>query len=156
MADLAADARGAAENLAYLQGDLTDDALRGHLVENARRTRREIEALLASAVSSGELRRDIDARTLARTVDTVINGSLFTWAMCRGEKAVGWIGRDLDAVLAPWLPTAGRGAQRRYSRGLAPDEGSEDERSRAPPSTRRRRRFSASGSTVRVCSAGRE
>ena len=54
MADLAPTPEAVLRNLAYLHGDLADDALRGHLVENARRTRREIEALLASAVSNGK------------------------------------------------------------------------------------------------------
>jgi AcrR family transcriptional regulator len=119
MADLAPTPEALLRNLAYLQGDLADDVLRAHLVENARRTRREIEAALESAVSSGELRRDVDVRTLARTVETMISGSLLTWAMYREGKAGAWISRDLEAVLAPWLRTSRRGAKRRrpVSRG---------------------------------------
>ncbi len=113
MADLAPTPEAALRNLAYLNGDLADDVLRGHLVENARRTRREIEALLASAVSKGELRRDADVRALARTVDTVISGSLFTWAMYQEGKSAAWITRDVEAVLAPWLRTARKGGKRR-------------------------------------------
>ncbi|MPZ21668.1 MAG: hypothetical protein GEV06_27830 [Luteitalea sp.] len=77
--------------------------LRGHLVENARATRREIEALLEAASAAGELLRDADVRSLARTVETVIGGSLMSWATYREGKAVDWISRDLEAVLAPWL-----------------------------------------------------
>jgi AcrR family transcriptional regulator len=113
MADLAPTPEALLRNLAYLQGDLADEVLRAHLVENARRTRREIEALLESAVSSGELRRDVDVRALARTVETVISGSLVTWATYREGKAVAWIGRDLEAVLAPWLRTVSHGGKRR-------------------------------------------
>jgi hypothetical protein len=103
MADLAPTPEALLRNLAYLQLDLTDDVLRGHLVENARATRREIEALLASAVAAGELRRDVDVRALARTVEVVVSGSLMSWATYREGKAVDSIVRDLDAVLAPWV-----------------------------------------------------
>ena len=103
MADLAPTADALLRNLAYLQGDLADDVLRGHLVQNARAARREIEALLEAATAAGELRRGVDVRALARTVETVISGSLMTWATYREGKAADWIGRDLEAVLAPWL-----------------------------------------------------
>ena len=113
MADLAPTPEALLRNLAYLQGDLTDDVLRGHLVDNARASRREIEALLRAAVAAGELRGDVDVRMLARTVETVIGGSLMSWATYREGKAVDWIGRDLEAVLAPWL---GRQARARNAR----------------------------------------
>jgi AcrR family transcriptional regulator len=110
MADLAPSPDALLRNLAYLQVDLADDVLRGHLVENARATRREIEALLEAAAAAGELRRGADVRALARTVETVIGGSLMSWATYREGKAVDWIGRDLEAVLVPWL--TGRRATR--------------------------------------------
>jgi len=103
MADLAPTPEALLRNLAYLQLDLTDDVLRGHLVENARATRREIEALLEAAVAAGELRRDADVRSLARSVEIVVSGSLMTWATYREGKAADSIARDLDAVLAPWV-----------------------------------------------------
>jgi AcrR family transcriptional regulator len=103
MADLAPTPEALLRNLAYLQLDLTDDVLRGHLVENARATRREIESLLESAVAAGELRRDVDVRSLARSVEVVVSGSLMTWATYSEGKAVDAIARDLDAVLSPWL-----------------------------------------------------
>jgi AcrR family transcriptional regulator len=103
MADLAPTPDALLRNLAYLQGDLADDVLRGHLVENARASRREIEALLAAAIAAGELRRHVEVRALARTVETVISGSLMSWATYREGKAADWIGIDLEAVLAPWL-----------------------------------------------------
>ena len=103
MADLAPTPEALLRNLAYLQGDLADDVLRGHLVENARAARREIAALLEAAVAGGELQRQIDVGEIARTVETVISGSLMSWATYREGAAVDWIVRDLDAVLAPWL-----------------------------------------------------
>jgi AcrR family transcriptional regulator len=111
MADLAPTPEALLRNLAYLQGDLADEVLRRHLVENARASRKEIEALLESAVTAGELRRDVDVRPLARAVETAIGGSLMTWAMYREGTAADWIARDVEAVLAPWLvqrPRTGR------------------------------------------------
>jgi hypothetical protein len=113
MADLAPTPEALLRNLAYLQGDLTDEVLRRHLVENARASRKEIESLLKAAAADGELRRDVDVRSLARTVETVIGGSLMSWATYREGQAVDWIGRDLEAVLAPWL---GRKPQTRNTR----------------------------------------
>jgi AcrR family transcriptional regulator len=116
MADLAPTPEALLRNLAYLQNDLTDDALRGHLVENARATRGEIETLLEEAIAAGELRDDADARALARTIETVIGGSLMTWATYREGKAAAWLGRDLEAVLAPWLTKAGIKGRTRQAR----------------------------------------
>lgn len=101
MADLAPTPDALFRNLAYLQQDLADDVLRRHLLKNARATRREIESLLEAAVTAGELRRGTDVRVLARLVETVIGGSLMTWATYRAGRAADWILRDLDAVLAP-------------------------------------------------------
>src|SRR5262250_2317819 len=60
MGDLAPSPEALLRNLAYLQNDLTDGALRSHLVENARATRREIETLLEEAIAAGELRGEAD------------------------------------------------------------------------------------------------
>jgi AcrR family transcriptional regulator len=103
MAGLASTPDVLSRNLAYLQIDLTDEAFRAHLLANARATRREIELLLRSAVASGELRKDVDPRRLARTVEAVIGGSLMSWACYREGSASAWIRRDLDAVLEPHL-----------------------------------------------------
>jgi len=122
MADLAPTPEALLRNLAYLQLDLTDAVLRRHLVANARATRHEIEALLEAATSAGELRRDVDARSLARTVEVVVAGSLMSWATYRHHQAVDWIVRELEAVLAPWLPgsrarTAAASGKRRVGKG---------------------------------------
>ena len=116
MADLAPTPEALLRNLAYLQGDLTDEVLRGHLVENARASRTEIESLLRAAVATGELRREVNVRSLARTVETVIGGSLMSWATYREGNAVDWIGRDLEAVLAPWLGRQARARNARVSK----------------------------------------
>jgi AcrR family transcriptional regulator len=110
MADLAPTPDALLRNLAYLQVDLADEVLRTHLVENARATRHEIEALLEAAVAARELRRDVDVRSLARTVEAVIGGSLMSWATYREGTAVDWIGAHVEAALAPWLTATQRRA----------------------------------------------
>jgi AcrR family transcriptional regulator len=110
MADLAATPEALSRNLAYLQIDLTDPAFRAHLLANARATRREIESLLRAAVVEGELCRNVDIRRLARIVETIISGSLMTWACYREGSAAAWIRRDLDAVLHAYL-SAGRASK---------------------------------------------
>ena len=127
MADLAPTPEALLRNLAYLQIDLTDAAFRAHLVESARATRQEIETLLRSAAAAGELQPDVDARSLARVVETVIGGSLMSWACYREGPAVEWIRSDLEAVLAPHLP------RRRPASSTAPTAG----RARPAPSKRR-------------------
>lgn len=111
MADLAATPEALLRNLAYLQLDLADEELRRNLVANARATRREFERLLGEAVSAGELRPDIDARALARGVETVFGGALMSWATYREGKAADFIARELDTLLSPWL-ARGRKARR--------------------------------------------
>lgn len=103
MANLAVTPEALSRNLAYLQIDLTDPEFRAHLLANARATRREIETLLRAAIAEGELRSDADVRRLARTVETVIGGSLMSWACYREGSAATWMRRDLDAVLQPYL-----------------------------------------------------
>ena len=119
MADLAATPDTLARNLAYLQIDLTDPEFRTHLLGNARATRQEIESLVRSAIADGTLRLDVDPRGLARTIETVVSGSLMTWACYRDGPAAAWMRRDLDAVLKPNLATEQRPvppASRRRSR----------------------------------------
>lgn len=115
MADLAPTPEALLRNLAYLQRDLADDVLRRDLVRNARASRRQIESLLESAIAAGELRRGTEARRLARLVETVIGGSLMTWATYRAGRAADWILRDLDAVLAPHVA---HGTARRRGAGV--------------------------------------
>jgi AcrR family transcriptional regulator len=114
MADLAATPEALSRNLAYLQTDLTDPDFRAHLLANARATRREIEALLRAAVAEGEVRRRVDIHGLARAIETVISGSLMTWACYREGPAATWVRRDLDAVLqAHVLPRDAKSATSR-------------------------------------------
>jgi AcrR family transcriptional regulator len=103
MADLAQSPAAFLRNLAYLQIDLADPDFRACLVQQARATRAALREWVAEAVAAGEL--DADATTLARTIETVVSGSLITWATYRQASAARWIQADVDAVLAPYLAT---------------------------------------------------
>jgi hypothetical protein len=59
--------------------------------------------LLAEAVTRGELAKRTDPKRLARTVETIIGGSMLTWATYREGTAVRWMRQDLDLVLGPFL-----------------------------------------------------
>ena len=109
MAGLASTPDALARNLAYLHVDLTDEAFRKNLLENAYTTRFEIELLVRSAIVARELRRGHYAASLARTIEAVIGGSLMSWACYRRGDAASWILEDLEAVLKPYLsPARGR------------------------------------------------
>jgi AcrR family transcriptional regulator len=103
MADLAASPEAFARNLAYLVDDLRDPDLRRHLETQARRTRTAIAKLLTEAVAQGELAKGANPKHLARTIETIIGGSMLTWATYREGTAVRWMRQDLDLVLAPFL-----------------------------------------------------
>jgi AcrR family transcriptional regulator len=113
MAGLAPTPEALARNLAYLQLDLTDPDFRVNLLANARDSRRELEALVRDAVRSGELVRDTPPAQLARTVESVINGALMTWACHQEGTAQRWLKRELEAVLAPYLPPPPAARRRR-------------------------------------------
>jgi hypothetical protein len=103
MADLAASPDAFARNLAYLVDDLRDADLRRHLETQGRRTRKAISKLLVDAVAAGELTKATNPKQLARTIETIIGGSMLTWATYRDGSAVKWMRQDLDLVLGPFL-----------------------------------------------------
>lgn len=103
MAGLAASPAAFARNLAYLQIDLTDEGFRKHLVLQARATRAWLVSLLEAAVAARELGRATDPRTLARTVEAILSGSMMTWGFYREGTAARWMRDDLESVLAPYL-----------------------------------------------------
>lgn len=101
MADLAQSPAAFVRNLAYLQIDLTDDEFRTCLVRQARATRAALLEWVREAVEAGELHAE--PHRLARTIETVVSGSLMTWATYPRGSAGPWIRADLEAVLAPYL-----------------------------------------------------
>lgn len=108
-AELAASPRAAARNLAYLLNDLSDPALRRHLLRLSRRARAWYEQLLTDAVAAGELRADTDAAVLARSIEVTLRGSVLNWTLYREGPAGEWLRDDLDATLRPHLMRRGRG-----------------------------------------------
>jgi AcrR family transcriptional regulator len=103
MAGMAASPAALARSLAYLQIDMTDPDFRRHLVKQARATRAGLGRLVEAALEAGELDRSVSPRQLARTIETVLSGSMITWGFYREGNAARWMRADLDAVLAPWL-----------------------------------------------------
>ena len=113
MAGLATSPAAFARGLSYLQIDLMDPEFRTQLVRQARVTRVALERLVAAARRTGELAPAVNSRRLARTLEAVIAGSLFTWACYQQGRAARWIRADVDAVLAPYLPTRPNGRRKR-------------------------------------------
>jgi AcrR family transcriptional regulator len=109
-AKLAVSPRAALRNLAYMQSDWADPALRPHVLRHARAARARYEQLVADAVARGELRADTDAPALARMIEVTLGGSFLAWALYREGPAATRFREDLDATLRPYLA---RGAKRR-------------------------------------------
>ena len=98
-----------ANNLAFLQIDLTDPDFHRHALAGSSGTRAGIRALVRDAISAGELRR-CDPGRLASALQATLNGSLLSWAIHRTGKPAVWIRRDLQAVLAPYRQAEKEGA----------------------------------------------
>jgi hypothetical protein len=103
MAGMAASPAALARNLAYLQIDMTDPDFRRHLAKQARATREGLRRLVQAALEAEELAPQVKPAGLARTIETVLSGSLITWGFYREGTAAKWMRADLDAVLGPWL-----------------------------------------------------
>jgi AcrR family transcriptional regulator len=103
MAQMAASPAAFARNFAYLQIDLTDPDFRRHLIKHARATRLELQKLVKEAIEAKELSPDTNARQLARTIETVVNGSMLSWGFYQEGAAAKWMRHDLDAVLKPYV-----------------------------------------------------
>jgi AcrR family transcriptional regulator len=102
-AKLAESPRAALRNLAYLQRDLADPALRRNLLRLHRAARAYYERLIADAISAGELRPETDIEVLARTIEVTLGGSFLAWTLYREGAASIWLRNDLNAVLRAYL-----------------------------------------------------
>jgi AcrR family transcriptional regulator len=102
-AKLAESPRAALRNLAYLQRDLAEPALRRNLLQLHRAARAYYEQLVADAIKTGELRADTHIQTLARTIEVTLGGSFLAWTLYREGVASTWLTDDLNAVLRPHL-----------------------------------------------------
>lgn len=112
-ASLADSPRAAVRNLAYLLNDLSDPALRRHLLRMSRTARVWYEQMLTDAIAAGEVRDATDVRPLARLIEATLRGSFLGWALYREGSAVDWLREDLDAVLGPYLTDGGNRRRRR-------------------------------------------
>ena len=101
IACLAGSPEGFAHHLDYLKLDLTDPEMHVHFRRQAEAARAFLHAALDDAVRAGELRAGTDVAALTSMVETMITGSLFTWAVYRDGNATSWMLKDLQAVLEP-------------------------------------------------------
>jgi AcrR family transcriptional regulator len=103
MAMLAATPEALARNLAYLTQDVSDPDLRRSLLVQSRATRKALRELLDEAVARRELAARADTKALARTIESVIGGALFSWAIYREGSAKRYVREHVDTVLTPHL-----------------------------------------------------
>jgi AcrR family transcriptional regulator len=101
MAMLAATPEALARNLAYLTQDVSDPDLRKSLLVQSRATRQALKELLDEAVARRELSPRADTEALARTLESVIGGALFSWAIYREGSAKRYLREHVDTVLTP-------------------------------------------------------
>jgi AcrR family transcriptional regulator len=112
-AQLASSPRAAVRNLAYLLNDLTDPALRRHLLRLSLSARAWYEQQLAGATAAGELRADTDIHALARSIEATLRGSFVSWSLYREGRAADWLREDLEATLRPYLVRRKKGVTHR-------------------------------------------
>ncbi len=92
---------GLANNLAFLQMDLTDPELRPHAVAHSRALRDGIAALATDAVRAGLLAAGTLPETLAADLWAVYCGAMVTWAIDGTGTLPDWIAAHLERILAP-------------------------------------------------------
>ena len=92
-----------ANQLAFLQIDLSDPEFHRLALAHTAAVREEIQTILADAVAAGELSSDDTAR-LAQAVQTTYNGALITWGIYRRGRLATWLRRELETLLAPHRP----------------------------------------------------
>ena len=102
-AGLAVSPRAALRNLAYMQSDWADAALRRHWLRHTRAARARYEQLVTEAVAKGELRAGTNAQALARMIEVTLGGSFLAWTLHREGSAATRLREDLDATLRPYL-----------------------------------------------------
>jgi AcrR family transcriptional regulator len=104
---------GLANNLAFLQMDLTDPELRPHAVAHSRALRAGIAALVADAVQARLLVAATLPQTLAADLWASYCGAMVTWAIDGTGTLPDWIAEHLERILAP---------HRTHAKETAPDD----------------------------------
>ena len=103
-----------ANNLAFLQMDISDPEFHEVAVKNSRRMLAGYRRLLDEAVAAGEL-VPCDTLRLARAVGAVSGGSLLSWAVLREGTADRYVRKDVATVLDPYRRSRQRKGRRRRS-----------------------------------------
>ncbi|WP_432562295.1 TetR family transcriptional regulator [Kineococcus sp. SYSU DK003] len=93
-----------ANNLSFLQLDLTDEEFRVLAAANAHRAQSRIDELLREAVAAGELLPGVDAGALAHSVYLTYNGVLTLWPLTGSSSLAHELRAAVDAVLRPHRP----------------------------------------------------
>lgn len=92
-----------ANNLAFLQLDLSDPQFFQYAAAFHQTLRLEISSLLQSALAAGELAAEVDVARLARAVHVAYNGSLLVWALEQRGALADQLRDDLSFVLSPYV-----------------------------------------------------
>lgn len=92
---------GMANNLAFLQLDLTDPEFARRASRQSAEVRSQILGLVEDAMRHGELTPVVDTAVLADLVYTTYNGALITWAIDGSGPLEEWLRDRLDATFAP-------------------------------------------------------
>jgi AcrR family transcriptional regulator len=103
MANLGTSATALANNLAWLQQDLTDPDFRRSTQRQARASRRELQRLVEDAIDQRELDGSVDPGALARAIEVTVGGSLMAWAIHQEGTCGAWVGQDFEALLKPYV-----------------------------------------------------
>lgn len=90
-----------ANNLAFLQQDLTDPEFHQATREHFRAIDAAIESLLEAALHAKEL-VPCDTKRLARAVEAMWNGALLHWAIHRRGALPASVAEQLDTLLQPY------------------------------------------------------
>lgn len=100
-----------ANNLAFLEIDLTDPDFHRAALKDAQATLAGYRTLLNDAVAAGEIAK-CDTSRLARAVWSVAGGSLLGWAILREGSVKTFLRQDMEVLLEP-LRIRKRTARRR-------------------------------------------
>jgi AcrR family transcriptional regulator len=92
-----------AHHLSYLQLDFTDPDFHQFARAQAVATQDALSRIVQEAIDVGELVKHTDADEVARLTQSLVGGSLLAWGFFRDGTAERWVGRDVDAMLAPYL-----------------------------------------------------
>lgn len=91
-----------ANNLAFLQLDLTDPEFRAHAAAQTSAFREATAALLDAAVFAGELRDAMDTSRTARSLHVVFSGTLLLWAVDGEGDPLALLHADIEDTLHPF------------------------------------------------------